>query len=279
MVSHDTLANFTKTEHETTEPFTIAKGQKPVPGCDATISYHFDSNYLTAGKINTDSSINYQDRGQVPKVKAGDLLAEKKVMQTSRSGFDVFGHPIPVTDSKDIDINCGPGAVLSEDGLKLYASIDGRPELAASGKISVFDELIIDKDVDFNTGNIDFDGRVRIKGAVKNGFTVKCGSLVVQEVVHGKISAIGDVIVQFGIINSKVQTEGNISARFIIDSNIKSFGDVVVEKEVLNSKIRSSGRFSAETGKIISSFISAKMGVSAKEIGTDISSPCRIQVG
>jgi len=92
-------------------------------------------------------------------------------------------------------------------------------------------------------GNIDFDGNVVVRGAIIDGFTIKCGNLNAKEIFGAKIFAIGDVHVSGGIIRTQIIAEGNVNAKFIMNSNIKSFGSVLVDKEVIDSKIRSSGNF------------------------------------
>ncbi|MFH1153432.1 MAG: FapA family protein [Pseudomonadota bacterium] len=257
----------------------IAKGLSPVPGLDASIDYYFDTDYLKAGTVDKDGKIDYRERGKAPRVKSGDLLTRKKVMAVGKPGVDIYGKTIPVPDPKDIHLKCGQGALLSEDGLEIYAAIDGQPNLAVGGEVSVFSELVIDGDVNFNTGNINFDGNVCVKGSIMSGFTVKCGNLNAAGIFSAQVLAMGDVTVSGGIIGSDVKSEGSVTAKFITDSNIKAFGNVVVEKEVIQTKIRSSGAFQSNRGKIITSFVSAKMGFEARDVGTDLSSPCRIHVG
>jgi len=259
--------------------FVAAKGRPPVPGKDAFIAYHFDTNYLKPGKIDADGNMDYRERGSIPRVGAGDLLATKIPMKTGEPGTDIYNTPIPPPEANDVPLACGPGARLSEDNMQVYAQIDGQPHIAVGGAVCVFAELTIDGDVNFTTGNIDFDGNVIVKGSVLNGFSVKCGNLFAKEISGAAIFALGDVVVSEGIINADIRAEGDVKARFVTGANIKSFGSVMIDKELIDAKIRSSAKFLSERCTIISSFVSAKMGVAAKQIGTDVSSACRIQAG
>ncbi|MFO7911458.1 MAG: flagellar assembly protein A [Desulfotignum sp.] len=262
-----------------TVSFVAARGRPPVPGTDAFISYHFDTDYLKPGKIDAEGKMDYRERGSIPKVAAGDLLATKIPLKTGEPGIDIFNNPIPAPEIRDVVLQCGQGAQLSEDGIKAHAQIDGQPHVAVGGAVCVFAELTIDGDVNFTTGNIDFDGNVIVKGSVLNGFSVRCGNLFAKEISGAAIFALGDVVVSEGISNADIKTEGDVKARFVTGSNIKTFGSVMVDKEIIDSKIRSSAKFLSERCTIISSFVSAKMGVEAKQIGTDVSSACRIQAG
>ncbi|MCA1794476.1 MAG: flagellar assembly protein A [Desulfotignum sp.] len=279
MADIETQINTLKSAFKETLSFVAAKGRSAVPGQDASIVFHFDTHYLKPGKIDTDGNMDYRDRGRIPKVLAGDLLATKIPMKTGEPGIDIYNNPIPAPEAQDVQLQCGQGAILSDDGMELYAQIDGQPHVAVGGAVCVFAELIIDGDVNFRTGNIDFDGNVIVKGSVMNGFTVKCGHLFAKEISGAAVFALGDVVVSEGISNADIKTEGDVKARFVTGSNIKSFGSVMIDKEVIDSKIRSSAKFLSDRCKIISSFVSAKMGVAAKQIGTDVSSACRIHAG
>ncbi len=259
--------------------FLVAQGRIPTPGTSARIEYHFHTQHLTAGTIDADGNMDYRARGSVPKVRAGDLIATKIPLKNGQPGKDIYGNTVPAPEPHDVLVKAGEGVSVSDDGLSMYAAIDGQPHLAVNGTVSVFAELVIEGDVNFNTGNIDFDGNVIVKGCIRNGFSVQCGHLQAQEISGAVIFALGDVLVSDGIIGSTIKTDGDLKAGFIADSNIKTFGSVVVDKEVLDSKIRASGRFVSPRGKIISSFVSAKMGFEAGEVGTQVSLPCRINVG
>lgn len=278
-VPMDAVAAFLNSNLCETASFAIAKGKPPVMGQDAIVVYHFDTDHLKAGTVQADGTINYMERGITPRVRAGDLLAVKTPMQEGRAGLDIYGQPIPVPDAVDMNFKCGQGACLSEGGETVHAAIDGQPSLAVDGTLFVYAEMSIDGDVSFKTGNIDFDGNVNVNGTIMSGFTVKCGNLFAKEIVGGKIFARGDVTVPGGIIGTDIKSEGSVTAKFITDSNIKCFGNVRVDKEVIHSKIRSSGKFISERCRVIASFVSAKMGFESKEVGTDVSKPCRINVG
>ncbi len=279
LVPEDQILLYLNDPEKSHDHFLIAEGAPPVPGQDASIKYHFSTDYLIAGKINEQGDIDYKDRGERPRVSKGDVLAEKTPLIPGQAGMDILGNIIPATEAEDIPIYCDEGTELSPDSLKVIAAIDGEPNLTKSGHISVFDELVIKGDVDFSTGNIHFNGNIQIKGAVHDGFLITGGNITAQEIFAAEIEAAGDVTVTGGILGAKISTEGNVSAKYIDHANIKSFGNVIVQKEVRDSKIRASGEFKTETGAVISSYVAAKLGVKVKNIGTDVSEPCKIQIG
>ncbi|KJR43986.1 protein of unknown function DUF342 [Candidatus Magnetoovum chiemensis] len=88
----------------------------------------------------------------------------------------------------------------------------------------------------------------------------------------------GDLNVTYGISHAAVKTVANIHTKFISDSNITGFNNVTVQKEIIESNLLINGNCSLN-GKLISSNVSAKQGVEARQIGTESSVPPVIKVG
>ncbi|MBU2431558.1 MAG: DUF342 domain-containing protein, partial [Proteobacteria bacterium] len=155
------------------EKICIAQGEEAVPGEDGVIQFHFQTDYTNAGKINEDGTIDFRNRGDIPYTTEGVLLAEKKPAKQGNPGITVSGTSIPIDEVVDPVFSAGTGARMSEDENCIYATISGQPHLDKLGTISVNPELVIPKDVDYETGNIDFKGNITVKGMIKEGFTVK----------------------------------------------------------------------------------------------------------
>jgi len=261
------------------EDLVVARGEAPVPGKDGKITYHFENDFTNPGKVMEDGTIDFRDRGRIPYVGKGDLIAEKIPAIESKNGTTVFGDPIPVEAVMDPLFISGSGTRISEDGLSIYADLDGQPYVDAMGNITVNPELKINGDVDFETGNIDFKGNIVVTGMIKEGFTVKCINLTAKEIEGAKIDLSGDLNVSAGITDSTIAAQGNVYAKFINHSMIKGFGNLVIQKEIIDSNIILSGACQNPTGHIISSKITAKCGIEAGKIGTQSSKPATLRVG
>ncbi len=262
------------------DPFVIAQGGEPKMPVDATVNYHFKDDFRNPGKVLEDGSIDFRDRGDIPFIKAGVLLAEKTAALEGRSGTDVTGAEIPVAEAVDVMFNAGAGTRSSDDGLQIYADADGQPHLDALGNVSVFSELKIEGDVDFETGNINFQGNILVAGVVKEGFSIRGATLTAGQIEGADIELTGDLNVQAGIIDAKlIRVQGSVQAKYVNNSVIRAFGDLIVQKEIIDSTILLSGECINQTGNIIASTIVAKKGVQAVHIGTETSSPTRLRVG
>lgn len=261
------------------KPLKIAEGQPSKPGKNAEIRYLFNTTPVLWDSIDEDKTIDLKNRGAVPQVKQGDLLAEKLPRIAEVHGIDVYGKKLGVSQTKDIRLMLGTGVELSQDGLKVFAKLDGRPELSAFGKLSVLPELHIDGDVSFETGNIAFEGSIIVSGVVQDGFRVKGRSLTAKEISKAELDISGDIIAHGGILGATIRCQGNVRAVHIHTAKIEAQGNVIVEKGIFDSKISTSGKCVAERGKIVSSKITAKQGVEASFIGSEISQPSTLFVG
>lgn len=272
------ITEYMKTEALEGAPLTIARGKPPKPGIDATLTYHFQAQQKI-GKVLAGGTMDYRDHGEVPFVKKGDLLVEKTPMTPGEPGTDISGEPIKAGAPADVKLRNGAGTELIENGLKLIAQADGQPKMSFGGRVTVLSELKIDGDVDLKTGHVNFEGNVDVAGSIQAKFRVKAHHLTAREIMAAEVTVTGDITVGGGIIGATINSQGNIRAKYIKNANISAFGSVTAEREITDSTIEVSGSCQVENGKIFASTISAKQGIQAKDIGTEVSTPCRLSAG
>ncbi|SLM28007.1 hypothetical protein MTBBW1_1220007 [Desulfamplus magnetovallimortis] len=258
----------------------VARGDAPIQPVYPEIKFYFDVDFLHAGKINSDGTIDFRDRGKIPFVKAGKLLAEKVPLRQGIPGRDIYGNIIEVEYVEDLLFDAGSNTRFSDDGLKIYATADGQPSLSAMGVVAIYPELRIDGDVDYETGNINFNGNLVVSGTIKEGFSVRCANLTVDQIHGAEINITGDLNVSSGIINSHViNVQGNIQTKYINNSRVKAFRDIIVQREIMDSHLFAGGTCINENGVVISSFINAKGGIKAGQVGTLKASASKLEVG
>lgn len=275
----DRIAKYLAHDPLIREPWRVARGTPSEAGRDPEIVYHFDTDPFRIGSVKEGGAIDFRDRGAIPQVKAGDLVAELIPGVEGTAGMDIFGRVIPAPKLSRIRLLCGEGAEKTADELKALAKIDGRPEVSADGKLFVFPYLQIMGDVGLETGHIDFDGRIEVRGAVTDGFRIRGGSLLAEEIQKADVETAGDIVVLGGILGARIKTDGNIRARYIRGGRIEAAGDIVVESEIYHSEIETSGACRVERGKVLGSWIAAYKGIEAVEIGSGAAKPCMLIVG
>ena len=279
IIDDDLIEKYLREKTGEKGPCKIAEGKPPEPGKGAGVKYYFDTDPLKVGAIKEGGDIDFKDRGEIPQVKKGDLLAEKTPAEEGTPGVDVYDLPIPVPRPKDVNLKRGKGASISEDGQRIFSEVDGTPEISVDGIPSVSPVLKISGDIGLKTGHVDFDGDIQVSGGIQEGFRVKGDSLSTEEIFRAEVDMKGEILVLGGIIGAKIKTQGDIRATYIHESQIEAFGDVVVDKEIIDSRIETSGACITERGTILFTSIAAKNGIYAAQIGSETSKPCALLVG
>ncbi|HBM75971.1 MAG TPA: hypothetical protein DD429_10535, partial [Clostridiaceae bacterium] len=181
----------------------IAKGLKPVDGGDDRVEAKFDGE-KKYDEIN--GRIDFYSIGRVVSVEPDTVVAEKIPGSEGVAGIDVFGNEVPPKPGKKIDMLAGQGIRLSEDGLKAYSKIKGRPDIKWN-TVSVYEVYKVSSDVDISTGNIDFTGDIVINGNITDGMKVKCGNnlLLYGSITGSRIYAGYDVSIKKNAIGSSIR--------------------------------------------------------------------------
>ncbi|MBF0413518.1 MAG: DUF342 domain-containing protein [Desulfamplus sp.] len=272
---------FLKRASEPNRPFfIIAKGRPVKLGRDASIKYFFEDENSRFGRELASGKFDYRDRGEINNVAQGTVLAQKIPLIEPVKGSTVTGMEIPAHILVDVNLSCGKGAVISKDGLTVTAEVNGRPNLALGGKISVVHEKTVEGNVDFKTGNIIFGGDVNVTGTLLPGFSVIADNLTVNDIEDGEVNVENNIIVKNNITNANIRSGGNLLvAQSIKKSTISARGDVVIEKEIIDCTIITSGSVLISRGRIVASTIHAAKGIEAKYIGSEKSSPCNLFPG
>ena len=279
LIDDETLNRYLSLDPLPEAPFQIAQGLKPVPGHPPEIVYHFDTDPLRIGTLLEDGTMDWKNRGEIPQVTEGSVLAEKTGGDPGQPGRSVCDKEINPPRIREPQIKAGKGAKRSEDGLQIIAAVSGTPTLGADGKIYVHGMLPIEGDIGVDTGNIEFEGYIEASGNVNAGYTVKGGGLRTTGIEDATIEVTEDVVSDGGIYGSTINAGGTLKASHLHNCTIQVLGDLVVEKEIIQCTIETNGRCLINDGKIIASAIDAKKGIQVREIGTEASKPAKLVVG
>lgn len=206
----------------------IATGQAPEDGADAFFQPLVAEMVDRRPRIDDSERADFRDLGGVVTVQAGDRLLQRHPPTVGTTGTDVRGLPIPAKPGKDRQFKAGmKGVEVDEsDPDILRASIDGQP-IWKDDNVMVSPVLDLDA-VDLSTGNIDFNGTVRVRGDIEHGMSVRArDDIQVGGMVDGaELVAGGDIVIKGGVIgqrragsqgtfNARIQCEGAVEARFM----------------------------------------------------------------
>jgi uncharacterized protein len=199
-----------------------------IPGFEVLI----DTDSLP-GAFQQDGSIVFDDLDFQPTVSANTKIAK-------------FSPP----DDCKVEPTAGSNVTtdVEDDAIVFYAATEGVCRII-NNQVTVFEILNIEDDVGFETGNLQFDGSIYIKGKVGQAFQVKSGGdvIVTGGVEAGaKVSAMGNVCVGSNIvgIRTKVIAMESIRAGRINDAYVFSGKNIHLGSSSENGTLRSGGRIS-----------------------------------
>lgn len=262
----------------------IAKGQPAIDGKDGYIKYFFSKKTDSTPHILEDGSADFRNLDLIQNVSEGDILAELIPPVEGRKGITVKGESIDCKNGKEVFFKYGKNVGLSEDGSMLIAEKDGQVILLDS-KVVINDIFEVKGNVDNSTGNIKFNGAIRIKGNVLTGFEVDAvGNVEIEGVVEGaKIKSHGNVVLKRGIQGynkGRIISKRAIAARYIENSYIDAENDVISEA-IMHSEVISKGsiKVSGKKGLIVGGICKATTEIAAKTIGSTMATATILEVG
>ena len=269
------------------EEILAAQGQPPKHGRDAYVDYKVSIGKEQV-KYEEDSRgrVDYKQMNLIENVVVGQILAEKMPADDGVMGRTLMNRIVEARDGKDIELKQGRGTILSEDRTRLIAEINGQV-VYANGKVSVEPVHRVSGDVGPKTGNIMFLGSVIITGNVLDNYEVKAaGNVEVSGAVQkARIEAEGDIIIRAGIHGREgahiESTGGSLHTKFIQSAEVFVAGDVVVQEGILHSKVEAGERIicNGRRAQIVGGQIRATKEVRAKMIGSQANTKTEVTVG
>jgi len=282
----------------------IAEGLAPVGGRDAEFEWAVQIDSNITGKILADGSIDFRDRNLTTVAKEGDLLGKLIPPKQGQPGKDIFGTDLQppgplnievVTDSRiyaepeedgSMAFFCETGGGISSDSeLK---TVKGRRHMRIN--IAVYPISNIEDDVDYTTGNIDFNGDVVIGGSVQSQFSVKAtGTVTIGGYVEAGayVTAGKDILIQRGVVGASTElvAGGDIMSKFIQEATVRSVGDVKVGSYIFNASVRAGGQVlvpgmgEGKSRALVCGLVWRAKGITARSIGSPYNASTRLVVG
>lgn len=265
----------------------VAEGKHAVDGEDATVEYFFQKEKIEDDfSILPDGRVDYRKKASIPVVKQNELLLKINKPGTGVDGFDVFGKVIKANDGQVPVIIAGENVRISKDGNEFFTECDG--QVSFNGKVlNVFKHYYVDGNVDFSTGNIDFNGNVTIKGAVLEGFEVNAtGDITIMKGIEAaKVTAGRDLKVFCGILGRSdkivVSCGRDLTASHFQNAYIEVQRDIYIGNSCVQSVVYCNGKMYLQKlkGSVIGGTVNVMGGIEAKSIGTDVGTKTEVVVG
>jgi uncharacterized protein len=256
----------------------VAEGVLPENGVDSLIKMYELKE--TKPEIKEDGNVDHYELNLINRVAAGDWLGERLDPTSGVEGKSVKGNIIQPMSGKKYPLLYDKSSIkeVHDNGITTLYSLKTGAVNYEGDKISVSNHLEITGNVDFKTGNVDFDGFLTIKGSIEDNFTVTAEKDVeilgdygvgsVREI----ISRGGSVFIKGGIAGKNraiIRSKKDIYTKFIADASIICDGAVHIGFYCLNSHIVAKEVIlDSPKGQIIGGSINAEIKVVSSIIGS-----------
>lgn len=182
----------------------VAKGTLPVEGTDGDLEVHIRYEEFDP---DTEEKVDFREMNAITNVKEGQVIATHVLPVAGTPGQSLLGKPIPVKSVRDIVLRLGKNVKQVEQDIVTLISgkpvLDWRDRLV---KIDVNNEFNLAGEVGLESGNIRFEGDVRIGGSVQPSMFVGAtgGVFVGGAVTKATIHAMKSVMIRGNVLSSTI---------------------------------------------------------------------------
>ncbi len=269
---------------EFNQAITIANGIPPRRGESSSFEYHFSTSGDHHPEEDENGNLDYKNINFIQNIAKSGLLVSKTPATLGETGTTVFGKELLGPPGVDLPLKSGNNTEISEDGLKLIASVDGAI-LYTHGTVAVNDVTVIKGDVDFGVGNIVSRASVRVMGGVRAGFSIKTsGDIEVNENVEDcSLIAGGNIFVKGGIIGNEegeIKADGNITAKFVGNHSLSAGCEITIGEEVVNSQLKADDSITVQSrvGRIVGGSCSAGKKIVVAVAGSETETATALEI-
>lgn len=266
------------------EDVLIAEGTPVVESTDAYITNYFKSAFEFAPVFDDFGNIDFHQLNSINNVEQDDVLSILTPAYEGVAGMTVTGRPLHPRRPLRLTLKGGKNTHMSEDRLTLSAQCAGHVGMEGD-KVVVYNVYTINGNCGAATGNIKYDGTVKVKGDVLTGYSISAtGDIFVEGVVEGaSLDAGGNIVVTRGIHGQRkgrVKAGGNVIAQFIQEVDVTVEGNVTSDS-ILHSFVKARGDIAVLTKKGLISGGEMRAGklISAKIVGSSTGSNTQLEVG
>ena len=262
--------------------FTAAEGTPPIPGENAYIDRKFDLGVQGKPVVDEYDKVDYKDLNLFVLAKENQTLAIRIPQTKGTPGKNILGDVVAAQNGRPCPMPEGKNTKVV--GERLIATCNGQI-VDKGSRISVDPRLELPSGVGVETGDVEFDGTIKVKGNVEAGFKVTAtgdieitGSVNASEVRGRNVYISGGIT---GADRAKVYAEKDVRTAFAENAFIEAGNDVFISDIALHSQIRAGKRIVMEDkhGQITGGQIVAGEEISVKIIGNSSYVVTKVTVG
>ena len=257
----------------------VARGRPPRPGQDGRIEYLVSLEREAIGTRDGRGHIDFREKGNLPQVQEGQELARLIPPRPGEPGFTVTSKIIRPDKTKPARLSAGK--YVTRQGDTFVAQRQGLLIELEPGKLSVLEVLDL-KNVDNETGHVEFSGLVRVAGGVAAGFKVKAGALEAANLEAEAVVEVDETVTVDGpILGVELKAGGTIQCAIVRKSEIECGGDLLVANEIVDSTIKVQGsiKLLSPEGRIVNCDLTVGRGLETGRLLSKGKSPSRVTLG
>lgn len=250
----------------------VAIGVPAVEGVNGEVEELFPREVTHEVKIDENGMADYRSLNYVLQVEKDQTICNISLPEPGEPGLRVDGKVVEPKRVSAAKVPRGINTTITEDGLQLIATMAGHLEYA-NGAFHVRPLLEIKGDVDYSTGNIDFQGDVHVFGDVRENFMVRAtGTITVDGLVEAAVvEAGGDLLITRGVVGDNralLRSKGNVRVKYL-ENCVVYAGQGVYADCIMTSQIFSDDVISVTTGRgsVIGGALTAAHSIKAMMIG------------
>lgn len=278
----------------------IARGKPARPGEDATVRWEpglvsgdggdddggaepVDGDDGDEGDEGDDGGVDHYAVATFTTVEEGQVVGIITEKTKSTPGYDVCGEELTARDGHPFSLKlCDKSFEVTGSGT-VTALRGGR--VTVKSNAAVIDPVfIVDSDVDFSVGHVDFMGAIEIRGGVRDRFSVKCtgDGLITGLIESATILIGGSLICESGMAakeRGQLMVDQECSIGYINQARGVVGGNLTLRRELIESELVVGGALRLEAGAIVGGSYIVTGAVEADIFGSGAGAPTRFVLG
>ncbi|MCL2874104.1 MAG: FapA family protein [Defluviitaleaceae bacterium] len=267
--------------------YKIASAKDPVNGENGYLDFGFDPSEKKEARpeLLENGNVDFRSLNLIEMVEKGQTLITFIPPKEGVDGVDVLGNAIPYKRGNPTPkVTKGQGVSVNENETEMIAETSGQV-IYVNKKLVVNPILEIAGDVGPSTGNVKFNGSVKIRGNVMSGYSIVAeGDIDVQGTVEAaNIESGNDVFMYNGVQGgdkATITAGGDINTKFAEGCTLKA-GRNIVANSIMHSDVHCAGvlTLDGKNGNLVGGIINVGESVKAKVIGSSMATSTEIVVG
>ncbi|MCK5075330.1 MAG: DUF342 domain-containing protein, partial [Calditrichia bacterium] len=270
-------------EKDTKTKYMITNGIKPVNGKKEHFKFLIDITKKPKPVKKEDGSVDFKQLIIPNLVKSGQKVMEKIPDDPGTPGKTIKGESITPTITAVKTVKPTNDLKVDPENPNIYLADKSGLIVIEENVVKITTRLVINGNVDFSTGSVNFPGSVRVAGDLKSGFSVEAdGDVEIQGTVEdSELIVGGNLTIKFGFTgtgNGKITCKNDVKLGYAVNQKIEC-KNLKFLKEIVNCDVKAENEVLSDFGKVISGRVQAGMAINVNQVGHEESAAAQLIVG